>query len=118
MSTTVASNGGRGGKNETLESVSTEEVEGNGSVNVTGGGDRGSEGGSGPFNLTDQQKRVLVVVVVAHLILAKVTWLDLRRRPAAAVRGPKRLWRTWSLLNTTGSMAYWTVGRRRSARER
>ena len=118
MSTTVASNGGRAGKNETLEDVSTDHVEGNGSVNATGGPDRGSEGGSGPFNLTDQQKRVLLVVLVVHLILAKVTWLDLRRRPAAAVRGPKRLWRTWSLLNTTGSMAYWTVGRRRSARER
>ena len=118
MSTTVASNGGRGGKNETLESVSTDHVEGNGSINATGGGDRGGEGGSGPLNLTDQQKRILLVVLVAHLILAKVTWLDLRRRPAAAVRGPKRLWRTWSLLNTTGSMAYWTVGRRRSARER
>jgi hypothetical protein len=119
MSTRVASNGGRGGGNETLESVSTDHVEGNGSVNTTGeGGDRGSEGGRGSFNLTDQQKRVLVVVLVAHLILAKVTWLDLRRRPAAAVRGPKRLWRTWSLLNTTGSMAYWTIGRRRAARER
>lgn len=119
MSTTVASNGGRGGKNETLESARTDHVEGNGSVNVTGGaGDRGSEGGSGPLNLTDKQKRVLLVVLVAHLILAKVTWLDLRRRPAAAVRGPKRLWRTWSLLNTTGSMTYWTIGRRRTARER
>ena len=40
MSTTVASNGGRGGKNETLESVSTDHVEGNGSINATGGGDR------------------------------------------------------------------------------
>jgi hypothetical protein len=119
MSTTVASNGGRGRKSDTLESVSADHVEGNGSVNVPGGGgDGGSEGGSGPFNLTDQQKRVLLVVLVAHLILAKVTWLDLRRRPAAAVRGPKRLWRTWSFLNTTGSMAYWTIGRRRTTRER
>ncbi len=32
MSTTVASNGGRGGQNETLESARTDHVEGNGSV--------------------------------------------------------------------------------------
>jgi hypothetical protein len=115
MSTTVASNGGKGG---TLEGVNTENVEGNGTIDLTGGGgDGGGEGGRGPFNLTDQQKRVLLVVLVAHLILAKVTWLDLRRRPAAAVRGPKGMWRTWSLLNTTGSVAYWSIGRRRTAME-
>lgn len=116
--TTVASNGGRGGPEQTLERVGTEHLEGNGSAEVSGGGDRGGEGGRGRLNLTGQQKRVLLVVLVAHLILAKVTWVDLGRRPAAAVRGPKRLWRAWSLLNTTGSMAYWTIGRRRNARER
>ena len=63
--------------------------------------------------MTDQQKQVLAVVLVIHLILAKLTWLDLRRRPDAGVRGRKRLWRTWSLMNTTGSFAYWTIGRRR-----
>jgi hypothetical protein len=117
MSSTVASNGGKSGKESTLESAGTEHVDTNGSVGAPGGteveGDRDGEGGSGPFNLTDQQKRVLLVVLVVHLILAKVTWLDLRRRPQAGVRGPKRFWRTWSLFNTTGSVAYWTVGRRR-----
>jgi hypothetical protein len=29
------------------------------------------------------------------------------------VRGPKLFWRMWSSLNTTGSVAYWLVGRRR-----
>jgi hypothetical protein len=29
------------------------------------------------------------------------------------VRGPKRLWRIWATLNTTGSLAYWLVGRRK-----
>jgi hypothetical protein len=64
-------------------------------------------------NMTDQQKQILAVVLVIHLILARLTWSDLRRRPDAGVRGRKRLWRTWSLLNTTGSVAYWTLGRRR-----
>lgn len=71
------------------------------------------EGGRGPFDLNDQQKRVLLVVLVVHVILARFTLRDLRRRPESAVRGPKRLWRVWATVNTTGSVAYWTFGRRR-----
>ncbi len=70
-------------------------------------------GGRGPFDLNTQQKRLLLVILVVHLILARFTLRDLRRRPASAVRGPKRLWRVWATLNTTGSIAYWVVGRRR-----
>jgi hypothetical protein len=73
-------------------------------------GEQSGEGGS--HGLTDKQKRILAVVLVVHLIVAKLTWLDLMRRPDVGVRGPKGLWRLWSLLNTTGSLAYWTVGRR------
>jgi hypothetical protein len=68
----------------------------------------------GPFDLIDQQKVLLAVVLVFHVILARSTWRDLRRRPDAAVRGPKRLWRVWSVTNTTGTLAYWLVGRRRA----
>ena len=63
--------------------------------------------------MTDHQKRVLAVALVIHVILLKLTWLDLRGRPDDAVRGNKRLWRAWSALNTTGSVAYWLFGRRR-----
>ena len=34
----------------------------------------------------------------------------------AAVRGPKRMWRIWAMTNTTGSLAYWLVGRGGSPR--
>jgi hypothetical protein len=71
--------------------------------------------GRSPFDLNAQQKKVLIVVLVVHLILARFTLRDLRRRPAAAVRGPKRLWRVWATTNTSGSVAYWLVGRRRGA---
>ena len=67
----------------------------------------------GPFDLNDQQKLLVVVILVAHLFIARFTLRDLRRRPDSAVRGPKRLWRVWSMANTTGSLAYWLVGRRR-----
>jgi hypothetical protein len=63
-------------------------------------------------SLTEQQKKVILIVLVVHLIVAKLTWLDLRRRPDEAVRGPKRYWRLASTLNTTGSVAYWLFGRR------
>ena len=63
--------------------------------------------------LSDPQKMVVVMVLVVHLILLPLTWRDLRRRPDAAVRGRKRVWRFASSVNTTGSVAYWLFGRRR-----
>ncbi len=63
--------------------------------------------------LTDQQKKVLVVALVIHLIMIRLTWRDLRARPDSAVRGPKGLWRFAATLNTSGSLAYWLFGRRR-----
>ncbi len=63
--------------------------------------------------LTDQQKKLILAVLVIHLLVARLTWWDLRRRPDAAVRGKKRVWRVASGVNTTGSVAYWLFGRRR-----
>ena len=70
-------------------------------------------GRRGPFDLNGQQRLILVVVLIVHVTLARFTLRDLRQRPASAVRGPKRLWRVWSMTNTTGTLAYWMVGRRR-----
>ena len=64
-------------------------------------------------SMTTQQKRVLLVVLVLHVLLVNLTWRDLRRRPDAAVRGRKRMWRFASGVNTTGVVAYWLFGRRR-----
>ena len=63
--------------------------------------------------LTENQKRVLVVALVIHVIVLVFTWRDIGNRPAAAVRGKKGMWRLASLLNTSGSVTYWLVGRRR-----
>lgn len=104
MSSTVASNKGKGSGPDEAEGVT---------ANGNAGDESVDQGGRGPFNLTDKQKQILVVVLVMHLILARLTWRDLRRRPEAGVRGPKGLWRTWSFFNTTGTLAYWTLGRRR-----
>jgi len=56
---------------------------------------------------------VLAVALVIHVVMLKLTWHDLRRRPDAAVRGRKRFWRLAATMNTTGSVAYWLFGRRR-----
>ena len=60
-------------------------------------------------------KVVLATVAVVHVTVMALTWRDLRSRSAGQVRGPKKLWRVASALNTTGSAAYWLFGRRRRA---
>jgi len=59
-------------------------------------------------------KLVLAIIAVVHLAAVTLTWRDLRSRPAAQVRGPKRVWQVASALNTSGSAAYWLFGRRRA----
>jgi len=59
-------------------------------------------------------KLVLAIIAVVHLTAVTLTWRDLRSRPAAQVRGPKRIWQVASALNTSGSAAYWIFGRRRA----
>jgi hypothetical protein len=65
------------------------------------------------MDLNQKQVRMLAVVLVIHVILLALTRMDLRSRPADAVRGNKRMWKVWSTMNTTGSVAYWLVGRKR-----
>ena len=55
---------------------------------------------------------VLVVALAIHLVLVRLTWRDLRRRPHDGVRGNRKIWRMASALNTGGSVAYWLFGRR------
>lgn len=62
--------------------------------------------------MTEKQKRILTVALVIHVIMLSLTWRDLSRRPAAAVRGKKGVWRLAPLLNTSGSITYWLFGRR------
>ena len=47
-----------------------------------------------------------------HLGAAALVWRDVNRRRPSQLRGPKALWRTWSAVNTTGSIAYVLFGRR------
>jgi hypothetical protein len=58
---------------------------------------------------------VLAAIGLLHVVVTALTWRDLRRRPAAEIRGNKNIWRAVSAANTTGSGAYWLIGRRRTS---
>ena len=63
--------------------------------------------------MTSDKKRIaLVVLFLAEVGLAALTWRDIRNRPAEEIRGSKWLWRVISTINPGNSFAYWLVGRR------
>ena len=68
-------------------------------------------------DLSERQRRLLVAGAVMEGILKLVALNDLRRRPAAEVRGRKWVWATVvTLANSAGvvPLAYFMFGRRRS----
>ena len=70
--------------------------------------------------MADKSKQltaVLSYLAVVHVPVTILTWRDRKTRPDDQVRGRKSIWRLASALNTTGSVAYWLIGRRRPARQ-
>ncbi len=61
-----------------------------------------------------QKKKLAAVLVPVQVVLAALAWRDLRRRPDDQVRGPKRFWRVFVLLNPGNAVVYWLAGRRGS----
>jgi hypothetical protein len=55
-----------------------------------------------------------VAILAGHVAITALTWRSIRRRPTESVRGPKWLWRLVSALNTSGSLGWYLVGRRRT----
>ena len=66
-------------------------------------------------DLTDRQKRGIVVLGVLQLALLAAALIDIRRRPADAINGSKRLWTAVVFINGIGPIAYFVVGRKRPA---
>jgi len=52
-------------------------------------------------------------LAVLHVVVVALTWRDINGRPAAEVRGNKKFWRVFSVLNMGNAAVYWLVGRRR-----
>ena len=60
-------------------------------------------------------KRVIVAIVAAEVVSATFAWRDIRNRPDDQVRGSKKGWRVFVLMNPGNSLIYWLFGRRRTA---
>ncbi|RSZ63590.1 hypothetical protein EAH68_07530 [Corynebacterium hylobatis] len=57
--------------------------------------------------------RISLIVGVVVEVSAKIAaWVDLSRRPAEKVRGPKWAWALAQLINGLGPAAYWSLGRK------
>lgn len=64
--------------------------------------------------LTEREKTAVLVAASVQLSLAVTAWVDLARRPAELVRGPKPVWAAAIAVNFIGPIAYFTAGRRRT----
>jgi hypothetical protein len=65
-------------------------------------------------DLSDQQRRFVVAGAAVQFTLQFLALRDLRRRPAAEVRGPKWGWVALTSVNFFGPIAYFVLGRRRT----
>lgn len=66
-------------------------------------------------DLSDREKTAILVMASVQISLAATAWVDLARRPADLVRGPKAAWALGIAVNFVGPIAYFTLGRRRAA---
>jgi hypothetical protein len=73
-------------------------------------------GGRAWRTLTRQQRVLASVRGVLQLAVLVAALIDLRRRPAAQVRGPKRMWAVVACVNYLGigPLIYLLLGRRRT----
>jgi hypothetical protein len=63
--------------------------------------------------MSPRQKAVLLTLVSVEIALTATALVDLARRPADGVRGPKALWAIGCFVQPVGPIAYLTLGRRR-----
>lgn len=64
-------------------------------------------------DLSSRQRRAIVGVGVIQVTLMLAALIDIRRRPAQEIRGPKGAWVAASFVNTIGPLSYFAFGRKR-----
>jgi hypothetical protein len=62
--------------------------------------------------LTRSQRGWIAALGAVEIVLTSASLVDLARRPASAVRGPKALWALALLVQPAGPVAYLILGRR------
>jgi hypothetical protein len=63
--------------------------------------------------LSDRQRTLLLMAAAAELSLKIAALIDIKRRPADRIRGPKALWRAAMAVNLLGPLSYFAIGRKR-----
>ena len=63
--------------------------------------------------ISERNRKRIVVTGVVEAALLLATLIDLRRRPADLIRGPKWMWRALAFVNIIGPIAYFAFGRQR-----
>ena len=62
-------------------------------------------------DLSRRQQTAIAVGGVAEVLATTAMLVDLARRPASTIRGPKALWLGLSVVQPVGPLAYFTIGR-------
>jgi hypothetical protein len=65
--------------------------------------------------LSSSQRRLLIAAAAAELSLKITALIDIKRRPADRIRGPKAMWRAAMAVNLIGPVSYFVVGRKRAS---
>lgn len=65
-------------------------------------------------DLTPGQQNAIKILALTELTAKIAMLIDIRRRPADLIWGPKRLWRAAAVVNGLGPLAYFTIGRRKA----
>jgi hypothetical protein len=63
-------------------------------------------------DLTNTQQLLIIGMGAVELVLTAAALVDLARRPADHVRGPKPLWVLGCLVQPVGPLAYLVLGKR------
>ena len=80
---------------------------------MTGDGISGKDAARKWAELSDRQRALLLVAAAAELSLKIAALIDIKRRPADRIRGPKALWRAAMAVNLLGPLSYFAIGRKR-----
>jgi hypothetical protein len=66
-------------------------------------------------DLSSEQQTKIVVGSIIEVVLTTAALIDLARRPADLVRGPKWAWAAGAFVQPVGPVAYFAFGRRKAA---
>jgi len=64
--------------------------------------------------LSDRQRAAILAAAAAEMSLKIAALIDIKRRSADRIRGPKALWRAAMVVNLLGPLSYFAIGRKRS----